>query len=139
MAAAVNLAPRGCGFEQDCTRCDDPELRKQWGCDAPAEQPVTWLEPCPFCSGGSASCKHCTGTNRVPIFRCPHALATARERDVLMAASLVEQGMLPDPGGWQDQAATFVEAFPLATNEIAHWREVRRELAQRQAESKRRR
>lgn len=41
------------------------------------------------------------------------------------AVALVEQGILPDPGGWMDQAAVFTQAYPIVANEIAHWRAVR--------------
>lgn len=107
-----------------------------WGCDAPADEPVFWLDPCPSCGGKRLDCQACDGTNRMPVFRCPQKLATARHRDVLLAALRVESGILPDPGGWQDQANTFVEAFPIAQAEIASWRAKHDELARKRAVGK---
>lgn len=65
----------------------------------------------------------------MPIFRCPQKLATRRERDCVQAAAMVEHGILPDEGGWQDQTATFVAAYPICAHEIQHWRRVAQELA----------
>ena len=65
----------------------------------------------------------------MPVLRCPRRTVTDRERDAIVAASLVERGVLPDQGGWQDQPATFVQAYPLAMLEIEHWRGVAREAA----------
>ena len=127
------LAPGGQRFEQDCTLCHDPENRTKWGCDAPAAEPITSISPCPFCRGGQASCVHCGGTDEVPIFRCPNKLVTNREIDVIAAAAMVERGVLPDPGGWNDQASTFVQAFPFLTREFAHWQRVHQEQAAKKA------
>jgi hypothetical protein len=125
------MAPRGCGFEQDCSQCHEPEIRKQWGCDEPTAEPLFWLEPCPFCAGKQQACAHCDGTNKVAMHRCPNALATQVERDMLTAAALVEHGVLPEEGGFQDQAATFCQAYPLAMQEIVHWRAVAADRARK--------
>lgn len=117
-------APDGCEFEQDCTQCHDPDKRKAWGCDELTERSVFELEPCLWCAGKVATCPHCNGTNRMPIHRCPHALTSRRHFDVLAASVMVEQGILPDGGGWQDQAATFVAAYPICAREIASWRAI---------------
>lgn len=126
MAAAVAAAPKGEGFEQSCARCHDPELRRRWGCDEPTAEPVFHLRPCPFCQGQREDCPSCQGTNQMPIHRCPHKLATRRELDVVHGCALVECGVLPDPGGWHDQPATFVAAHPIVMHEIEHWRSVAR-------------
>lgn len=124
------LAPSGCGYEQDCSRCHDPELRKRWGCDEATEEPQALIEPCPVCAGKNPSCEHCAGSNRMPVHRCPNALVDDNCRATLRAALMAEQsGVLPDSGGWQDQAATFVQAFPVAQQEIRHWQEVARRKA----------
>lgn len=52
---------------------------------------------------------------------------------MVTAASLVEFGVLPETGGWQDQAATFTQAFPLVMQEIEHWRGVHRRIAMQQS------
>lgn len=85
---------------------------------------MTALAPCPFCRGGVAGCEECGGNNEIPIHRCPNKLVTSREIAAISAALMVERGVLPDPGGWMDQPATFVQAFPLITREIAHWQRV---------------
>lgn len=54
---------------------------------------------------------------------------TRRELETITAAALVEHGILPDEGGWQEQAATFTAAWPLAMQEINHWRDARRKAA----------
>ncbi|MBL8752272.1 MAG: hypothetical protein JNK15_03140 [Planctomycetes bacterium] len=56
---------------------------------------------------------------------------------MLRATTLVEIGVLPDPGGWQDQAHTFVQAFPIARAELARHREAEMEDARRKAAHKR--
>lgn len=124
MAAGVFLAPRGCGFEQDCARCSDPEIRTKWACDAPADQPVASIR-CFVCKGANDECAHCGGTGEMPVHRCPNKLADERTREVLMAATMVENGVLPEGGGWRDQAATFVQLYPLAMAEVRHWQDVR--------------
>jgi hypothetical protein len=90
---------------------------------------LAWINPCPFCGGTRETCEHCQGTNRVPVTRCPNKLVTRTELDVVTMCALVENGVLPDPGGWQEQAATFTAAWPLVMTEINHWREVRRAQA----------
>lgn len=106
----------------DCSVCTiDPERRATWGCDAPASEPVVHLSPCPFCTGGREDCTHCHGEDRYPVFRCPHKLVTKNDLDAVLAASMVEVGVLPDAGGLQDQPATFVAALPLLQRELRHW------------------
>jgi hypothetical protein len=139
VACGVACAPQGSGFEQDCSQCHDPETRKRWGCDEPAAEPVTTLRPCPFCAGERETCAHCGGTNEVPIYRCPNRIATRRELDCVAACVLTERGILPDRGGWQDQAATFTQAWPIVMREVDHWRQVAQKQAMRQAEQQRRR
>lgn len=56
--------------------------------------------------------------------RCPMSLVTDRELGAVSAALLVERGVLPDEGAWNQQAYSFVRAFPLLCREIAHWRQV---------------
>lgn len=128
------LAPRGCGFEQDCSLCrNDVELRKRWGCDEPAEAPVASIR-CPFCDGRDEQCGECHGTNAIDIHRCPNQIADERCRTALTAASMVENGVLPESGGWQDQPAKFVQAFPLMMRELRHWSDVGAEIDRKNAE-----
>jgi hypothetical protein len=117
-----------------CTTCrHDQAKRREWGCDAATPEPIAWIDPCPFCGGRDDACTHCEGTNRVGVHRCPNALVSQRELHAITAAALVENGVMPDVGGWQDQAATFTQAWPLIMQEIEHWRGVHRRMAQQQA------
>jgi hypothetical protein len=63
----------------------------------------------------------------------PNKLASEHERDAIAAASMAESGVLPDAGGWQDQAHTFVQAYPVAFREIYNWRKKHEEIAARKA------
>lgn len=98
------------------------------------EREVCAITPCPFCDGGREDCEQCEGKDRMPIFECPNKLVQRAHLDCVTACALTERGLLPDPGGWQDQATTFVQAFPLVMREINHWREVARRKAQADAE-----
>lgn len=49
---------------------------------------------------------------------------------------MVEQGILPDSGGWQDQATLFVQAYPLIANEVNKTRAAIQERATKRAKSK---
>lgn len=59
--------------------------------------------------------------------------------ELVQAVALVETGHLPVAGGWQDQPAFFVQAYPLVRAEIEHQRALARELAMKKAQSRRRR
>jgi hypothetical protein len=115
----------------NCTDCRrDPTKRIEWGCDAPAVEPVAWLHPCPFCHGDDEACVHCNGDARgVALHRCPNQSVESRHIDVVNAAVLAQQGILQDEGAWQDQSATFTAVFPLLVGEINHWRNVAIEVA----------
>lgn len=94
------------------------------------------ISPCPFCDGRNDECEHCEGMNEIPIYRCPQSLATREYRDCVTAAVLVEKGILPSEGGWHDQAATFVAAYPIAAREIAEWQRIAEQIAMRKAQAK---
>lgn len=134
MAAAVFLAPRGCGFAQDCRQCGDPATRSSWGCDEETALPVASIQ-C-FACDGSIDCDHCNGSGSIDLHRCPNQIADDRMRDILAAAGMVECGVLPQDGGWRDQAATFVEIYPLALKEIRHWQRVKFEKDKEEARRK---
>lgn len=136
LAAAVACAPSG-SFEQSCNECTrNPEARARWGCDAPLADPVVTLHPCPACGGHDPECEHCSGTNDCPIFRCPHAIVGQQHYELLRDCVRVENGILPDAGGWTDQAACFTAAWPIAQQEIQHWRQVAQERAARESREK---
>jgi hypothetical protein len=56
---------------------------------------------------------------------------------VIGMAQLVEKGVLPEPGGWQDQPATFTQAYPHIMREVAHWTQMHRDIAMEQARKRR--
>lgn len=70
------------------------------------------------------------------MLRCPNATVSRTDLAVISAVLMTERGILPDSGGWHDQAAAFVAAFPLVCDEIASWREVHRRIAMRNAQKK---
>lgn len=95
--------------------------------------------PCVFCHGDNAECAACGGTNELRVHRCPNVLVTDRERAAVRAVVMViDQGLLPDPGGWMQQSATFVAAFPLLSKLIADHRVRIEKEALRRAEQQRR-
>lgn len=53
--------------------------------------------------------------------------------EVCRAAELLEHGVLPDPGGWQDQSAVGCDAIELAFGELCRWRRVAEKEAVEQA------
>jgi hypothetical protein len=125
----------GGGLEPTCTRCSDPELRKRWGCDEPAADPVTSIAPCFLCHGRQPDCPECHGENEIPIRTCPRRTIRSEHRTACLLVLELENGLLPAPGGLLDQAQTFVDAMPLLINELEHWRGVLHERARRRAAS----
>lgn len=122
-AAALAWGPRP---PQTCARCrTSPELRKEWGCDEPAAR-STWTLTCWRCGGEDEKCEVCAGRREVDQFRCPQSMAGPHERAVCASADLLEVGILPVAGGWEDQAATFCDAVRIALHERAGYRERRR-------------
>ena len=137
MAVAVAFQSNGSGLEQDCRQCVTSEsLRKQWGCDSPTAEPMFWINPCPWCNGGTDHCTHCEGDGRIGIHRCPNTMATKKHVELVGAIMMVEQGILPDPGGWQDQATLFVQAYPLIANEVNKTRSAIQDRASKKTQGK---
>lgn len=137
MAVAVAFQSNGSGLEQDCRQCKtSAPLRQQWGCDTATAEPLFWLNPCPWCQGKLPVCDHCQNEGRVPIHRCPNTMATDKHLAVVNAVVMVEQGVLPDPGGWQDQATWFVQAYPLIATEIGKTRNAIQEQAHKKSQGK---
>lgn len=129
LAAAALLAPGG--LEPNCSLCHDPANRTKWGCDQPAPLPVVDISPCPFCGGADDKCPDCHGTNHIGIHTCPRKLIQPIHTEMVMATLRVEEGILPDQGGWNDQSATFCRAYEVCIAEIHHWRAVWRKKQQR--------
>ena len=109
-------------------------MRREWGCDEPTTEPQAELTPCPACNGKDAECPRCDGSNRMPVYRCPNTLVKQQHLDVVQQVALMESGVLPDAGGWMEQAATFTAAYPIVQREIQHWRRVAEEQAARKAQ-----
>ena len=123
VAVAVAFDSDGSGFEQSCYVCKtSPDLRMKWGCEERTIDPVFYIAPCVMCHGKDEHCRSCEGDNRVPMFRCPRQIATTHLTDIVQLVVLCELGVLPDAGGWADQAASFVQAYPIVSNEIARTR-----------------
>jgi len=59
-----------------CWACDK-EKKKRHGCvrPTPKKKPVWYIDECFVCWGKNPKCKTCHGTNRILMYRCPHALA----------------------------------------------------------------
>lgn len=138
VAVAVAMNADGGDFEQSCLRCDDASLRARWGCDTRSTEPQFWLGPCIWCHGHDETCTHCAGHNRIAFHRCPHALATPQLVAVVQSVALMEQGVMPDAGGFYDQATTWVQAFGLVSNEIARTRARQQERAAQRARQQQR-
>jgi hypothetical protein len=91
--------------------CREPELRKRWGCDAPAGSPVVRIT-CTGCAGAGdrdgTECETCNGSGTEPIFRCPQSFS---DRDLSEAFSAYNQfdarGILPAGDAWLGQSAQF--------------------------------
>lgn len=49
---------------------------------------------------------------------------TPETSEICRAAELLEQGVLPDDGGWQDQSAVGCDAIEVAANELCRWRRI---------------
>lgn len=73
----------------------------------------------------------------MPLTRCPNAVVTGEHLDIVNLAMLAERGVLPDPGAWLDQSATFAAAYPTIAREIETWRQ--RAVAAAQAKQNKRR
>lgn len=81
----------------------------------------------------------CAGAGEFVVRECPWRRIKRCHELAVEAVVQMEAGILPAPGGMQDQAATFVEAYPLLVQELAHWRDVAVERARKQAEARRKR
>lgn len=135
IAAAVRWSPDG--IQQDCKQCQPPPneseeeraerlaLRREWGCDGPAEHPWGAIE-CLECPAGRPrpSCPECKGSGRIELRTCPWQELEPIHLEVVAQAELIEHGLLPAPGTWNDQTATFVDAARLALSERARYMEV---------------
>lgn len=118
MAAAARFAK----LPQDCRVCRRPEgleHRPRWGCDGPSTEGTLFEFDCVRCAGTDPKCGRCGGGGVERATRCPNAVVTQISWQVLEYLTLAELGILPVAGGWEDQSATFLQAFRFASSERA--------------------
>ena len=99
-----------------CPKCRTPSLRKAWGCDAPAEDPV-YSRTCTACRGNGTDCQECQGRGQVMRYRCPQSETDVLGMTVVRALSQWQNGVLPGPGGWGDQCSRLAELVDVAAAE----------------------
>lgn len=82
---------------------------------------------CPLCPDGDPdpACEVCAGAGSWTLRRCPYVFTSHEDRKVVACANLVDLGILPAPGGWQDQTAWFQQAASLAIGEKRAYEERR--------------
>ncbi len=104
-------------LEQNCRTCrTSPEARERWGCDRPLERSAaTDSVECPRCDAVPSrmgGCSRCRGEGRIPILRCPNVVLGSDPGFALFldCYDLLQQGILPAPGGAFAQAHQFLEA-----------------------------
>lgn len=116
-------------WEQDCRVCKRPDkadLRKRWGCDEECEPRRLSCVLCPA-DDPDPACQVCAGTGEWALNRCPNAYAGDEARRVVTAAGMIEIGVLPASGGWDEQTALFHQAAGLALRERREADDARRD------------
>ncbi len=84
------------------------------------------MVPCWQCGGTRADCSLCEGLKTVPIKRCPYRFVDVSAWDACRSLSMLEVGVLPGPGGWMNQSATWLEAVQIVAAHKRHYDEQRR-------------
>lgn len=113
-----------CGSKCPYARKENPEE-----CTGPPDGPG-FIAPCFVCHGADEDCPECKGENRIELAGCPRKCIRPEHEDAIGATLRLELGILPAPGAWFDQAATFVQAWPLLAGELASWRQILQKRAQ---------
>lgn len=82
---------------------------------------------CPLCPDRDPDpeCGVCAGSGQWTLRRCPYVYTNGGDRKVVSCASMVELGVLPAPGGWQDQTAWFQQAASLVLHDKRAYEEDR--------------
>ena len=97
------------------------------GCGAICSSPPTELAPlemqCVFCDGtskiGDSPCKHCKD-GYVEITQCPRLeMGAAFSREMRLVTHAVQDQLLPDAGGINDQSARFVHLWQAFRGDVA--------------------
>ena len=91
-------------FKLDCHKCSDAQKNER-GCETDSPIPGMWK------------------LNDWEFTRCPRTLVERKSGDFLSAYFFFIKGYLPNPGGWLDQPAKFVEAVVLIEREIERMKE----------------
>lgn len=65
---------------------------------------------------------HCENHGSIQFFRCKSTYFDASHTDVVRSFLLLEKGVLPDAGGWADQAAQWVDAVTVVEREVEDYR-----------------
>lgn len=101
-----------------CPECRDAVTRREWGCDEEAAYGV-FRTTCPVCSGSDPECKRCEGSGTAEYKRCPQSMIDAETRAFMHTfAAYSRHGLLPAPGGVNDQAAGWWRAVRVAELEV---------------------
>ena len=76
---------------------------------------------CPRCNGarGDTDCPRCMGRGDQWLYRCPNSLLSPDVRGLLRAWGAFQNGILPDPGAFYDQSASFIHAMGVLNAEKA--------------------
>lgn len=88
-------------------------MKKSRGCKRPVNKKVWEIKECFICGGKNKRCKHCKGTNRIAVNRCPRAMS--QPQDVLRllpyCIRYMDFGQFPDGGPMIDQPKVLVDMF----------------------------
>ena len=80
---------------------------------------------CLACGPKDESCRVCDGTRRLPMLRCPYAMAGPRERLVVECVAQLEGDLPPCPGPWLEWPATLIDAMRIVAAERAEIRKAK--------------
>jgi hypothetical protein len=81
---------------------------------------------CPECTVATREqCRACEGTGRQIVDRCPGRTIPRIAWDVCRSVALLDVGILPVTGGWQEQSATWAEAMSIVAREKGEYEEKR--------------
>lgn len=61
------------------------------------------------------------------VNKCPLMYAGVEDVELIRAFPMFENGILPNPGGWLDQPARFIEAMNIIKNQLDLMAEERRQ------------
>lgn len=110
-------------LDNDCTVCRvSPEMREAWGCERDTPIPLYQFECWACRANDDEECKTCGGTRQVGLRRCPRSQLDEDAVALLAASNMLQAGVFPAAGSWEDQAATFCDAVVIVGSERAmYW------------------